>query len=283
MKTKLFSMLAVVLACVGSSGCASIHYGPLTVPSFGKNVQIGDIAWKRVDTNGTVEAWTIKGTKSDSTETVHTVGNVTMGVLGAIAGSSGGPAGIAVGSALGLGSAEIWQTVSDWMNKGDQPVAPTTPAPTPTQPSPEPAPVQPAPQASGATNAWTSARFWTCPDSVRDWPVVSSLTVEIRGGKPFFTTDKPELWPNIDGTIGNVVCLLYRDGQWQAGPIDGMRPFSQAGGDRTMKIGAIPDGDNRKWEAISGETVGFSVTGQCRRGEHMSPKQRTEVAWIVWP
>jgi hypothetical protein len=122
----------------------------------------------------------------------------------------------------------------------------------------------------------------TCPPSVALWPVVSSLTVEIRGSKLFLATDKPELWPNVDGCIGNIHCLLFRESRWHAGPIDGMRPFAQNGGDRGKGCGAVPDGDKRLYEAIPGEQVGFVVTGFCRKGARMQPVQRTAIGWVTW-
>lgn len=155
----------------------------------------------------------------------------------------------------------------------------------PSKPSAPPADPPTAPSdPSPAPDEFTTARFHTCPKEAGQFKVVSSLAVEIRGSRLYFTTDHPELWPNVDGCIGELHCMLYRDGQWHAGPIDGMRPFAQNGGDRSTKCAAVPDNDNRLYEARSGDKVGFVVSDKCRNMRSVKlPGKRTGIAWITWP
>lgn len=131
---------------------------------------------------------------------------------------------------------------------------------------------------------FATAEFHTCPKETAKLQIVSSLSVEIRGSKLYLTTDKPELWPDVgDGTIGNIHCLLFRDGKWHCGPIDGMRPFQRNGGDRSVKCGAVPDGDNRLYEAVAGERVGFVITPAVRNKKTVElPGKRTAVGWVIW-
>jgi hypothetical protein len=136
------------------------------------------------------------------------------------------------------------------------------------------------PEAQPAQDEFVGAVLHTCPDEVHGWPVVSGLNVTRSGGDYSFDTDKRELWPNIDGCCGNIVCLLFRDGTWHAAPCDGFRPFPSR---RSASCFCVCDGDKRTFEPVSGEKVGMMVTGFCRNGNRMKPKQRTRIAWMVWP
>jgi len=108
--------------------------------------------------------------------------------------------------------------------------------------------------------------------------ILTSLT-------PIFGTGDPQVAPNYaPGCIGDVICLLYRDGTWHAGACDGMRPFkSTSSTHKPRSAFCVNDGDKRTYEPQSGERVGVVVAGQCRHGKHLKPKQRTTIAWMVWP
>lgn len=144
-------------------------------------------------------------------------------------------------------------------------------------------PVKPTPEAAYSRKGWDEARFVTCPEAVRTWPVVDRLTVQLRGGQFSYGLEHPELWPVVKGkkpTIGSLFCFLVRDGQMWAGPCDYLRPV---GAVKEKKDVCVPDGDDRLYVPRSGETVGIGLAGFCRRGEKMAPKQVAEVAWVVWP
>jgi hypothetical protein len=150
-------------------------------------------------------------------------------------------------------------------------------------PTPQP---QPGPQPQLSTysrKGWDDARFHTAPESVRTWPVVDRLRVNFIGSRFSYTLEHPELWPIVPGnkpTIGNLWCFLFRDGAWHGGPCDKLRPV---GAQKERKDAVVPNGDIRLYVPIRGETVGIALSGFCRRGEVMSPKQLTEVCWVVWP
>ena len=141
--------------------------------------------------------------------------------------------------------------------------------------------IVPTPEPSTpATDEWLNAVLHTCPEEARGWPIVSTLTVTKAGGDYAFDTDKRDLWPNVDGCCGNMVCLLYRDGKWHGAPCDGFRPFPSK---RSAGCFCVCDRDHRTYEPVSGEKVGMMVIGFCRNGVRMAPKQRTSIAWVVWP
>lgn len=134
------------------------------------------------------------------------------------------------------------------------------------------------------TVEFRSAVLHTCPDSVRTWPEVSSLTVTRSNNRLVFSTDTPAAWPNIDGCCAQIQCGLYRDGAWHFGPCDALRPFNSAGvaPPKEDSCACVPDGDARLYVPVAGEEVRFRLSGYCRHGQHMRPTQLSREAVLVW-
>lgn len=144
-------ILGLLLAVAILAGCASVSYDGTGFSSktLGKDVNLSGATWTKITSNS-VESITLNGNAgSSATETTHMIGNVALGAIGALIGSSGGPVGTGVGAAAGTSVAEIWQTIQGYLNKTPAPTtnAPAAPVVTPTPvpvPTPTPAPVTPA-------------------------------------------------------------------------------------------------------------------------------------------
>ena len=140
---------------------------------------------------------------------------------------------------------------------------------------PDPKPEQPEP------DEFTTAKLYTCPQSVSEWPVVSKLTATITGSRIRFSVDNADVWRPVEGDIvAEMHTLLYRAGSWRAGPSDGVHAMPSY---KEKSSACVPRGDERLYEPVKGEQVGFVLTGCCRNGRFMRPQQRTDICWVVWP
>jgi uncharacterized protein YceK len=137
----LHSCLFVSFVGILLSGCATVRKGDLSVRSLGTDLAADRLEWAHATTSGVASIVIVNGSRDAST-TAHTAANLALAALGALAGSSAGPAGTGAGAALGLGAAELWQTVRDALQR------PAAAAPSNAPPS---APIAP-PAASGT--AW---------------------------------------------------------------------------------------------------------------------------------
>lgn len=115
---KRIAMLSatLLLLVVLLTGCATYERhspvtGDTTIRTFGQDVK-GQVEFSMQGTNGVIETLRINGSK-DASESTHTVANVAMAAIGAVAGSAGGPAGSAAGAGVGAAVAEVYQQVKD--------------------------------------------------------------------------------------------------------------------------------------------------------------------------
>ena len=161
---KIALRIVALAVAVLVAGCTSVNYGPLSVKSFGADVSFDQADWIKKAPDGSVEALSVKGGKRDASTSTHTAANLIMGLAGAVIGLQAGPAGSAGGAAAGLSTAELWQSLQDWLNK------PASPAPTP---APVPA----------ATNA-PAPVVVIPPGSCTNWVAFDFGNVTWLGGKP---------------------------------------------------------------------------------------------------
>lgn len=107
---RFLSLFCLVLV----SGCASVNYGPLSVKTLGTDVSFSEATWM---SKGDFEMIHVIGAKKDATTSTHTAANLVMGILGGVLGAPAGAPGVAAGSAGGVGIAELWQSVQDYLNR----------------------------------------------------------------------------------------------------------------------------------------------------------------------
>ena len=130
---------------------------------------------------------------------------------------------------------------------------------------------------SGLQDEFTKAKMHTCPQEVSKWPIVSTLSVKyvqnlIRLDVDDATRNK---WPR-DVSI-NLHCLLFRNGEWHAGPCDFVKPLPS---NKEYKCLCVPDGDNRTYIPKKGEKVGIVLSTRCRNNEVGQDRFRSTIAWI---
>jgi hypothetical protein len=121
--------------------------------------------------------------------------------------------------------------------------------------------------------------FYTTKADVAGSPVVSQLKITRLTGSVFRYEIIGGSWPNKGGTVGNLMCALYRDGKWRAGPCDAMKPAPNSKGYKSL---CVPDGKKRLHEPIKGEKVRVWVQGFCRYLSSVEPNQRTSVVELTW-
>lgn len=141
-----------------------------------------------------------------------------------------------------------------------------------------PGPV-PAVLSENALNDLSGYVFYTTKADVAGSPVVSQLKITRLSGSVFSYEISGGTWPNKGGTVGNLMCALYRDGKWRAGPCDAMRPAPNSKGYKSL---CVPDGDTRLHVPVNGEKVRVWVQGFCRRSASVEPNQRTSVVELIW-
>jgi hypothetical protein len=131
---------------------------------------------------------------------------------------------------------------------------------------------------AGGLDEFAQAKIRTAPQEVASWPIISTLKVTNQGSLIRLEVDAATLskWPR-DTTI-NIHCLLFRDGQWQTGPCDAVRPLPSV---KEYSCLCVPDGDNRLFVPEKGEKTGVVITTRCRNGQVTSNKFRSSIAWIV--
>lgn len=114
------ALIALIFLTITTSGCMNVQRDDFKITALGQDIS-GTVEYGRINTNGTAEVFTFTGTKNAS-ESTHTVANMVTAIVGAIIGGAGaGPggavAGGAKGFAIGGGTAEVWQTVKDWVKQ----------------------------------------------------------------------------------------------------------------------------------------------------------------------
>ena len=115
------SAVSAMLTAWFLTGCASVTYDGtgFTSRTLGKDLNIGNGTWTKITSNSAETITFSGGAGSSSAESTHMIGNVSMAAIGALIGSSAGPAGTGIGAASGASVAEIWQAIQDYL-KGKQ-------------------------------------------------------------------------------------------------------------------------------------------------------------------
>jgi hypothetical protein len=118
--------IVLMLACLSLTGCMSVQRDGFKLSAWGQDLN-GTLEYARIGSNGVVEVFTFAGTKNAS-ESTHTVANLIGAVAGAAVGTAINPgagttAGAVKGAAVGGATAEVWQTVKDWLSKKGKDIA----------------------------------------------------------------------------------------------------------------------------------------------------------------
>lgn len=147
-------------------------------------------------------------------------------------------------------------------------------------PNPDPGPT-PNPDPNPTKDEFARAKMHTTKQEVADWPIISTLTVTNVGNKIRIDVDDATRakWPR-DTSI-NIHAVLFRDGQWHAGPCDGVRPLPSV---KDFKCLCVPEGDDRLFvpDKKLDKKVGVVITAKCRRTLGKD-KFRSSLCWIDIP
>lgn len=176
--------------------------------------------------------------------------------------------------------ATLEQAAAEW--QASQTNAPTTTPPAPTTNAPPESAELPA----GFPSEIDGPVKW-CHPSVADWPVTSTLTASVGGGKIRVKYDKANVWPVKDGVVGNPWAIVKINGQWYAATWEYLKPGQI---EKPMCVLAKCDGkgDHFKvsplssWTPKSGERFGLMVSG-LNRGNLKNVRERTTVQMVTWP
>lgn len=169
----------------------------------------------------------------------------------------------------------IFEKIKKWLKKqwdkifNDKEENPNPPGPNPPEP---PIPSDDIPKDTSFLHT-----------NIRDWPIVTNLSVSQNGGKITLNYDKAKVWKSIDGVNANPwVIVKWNDGKIYAATWEWLR-FGQ-----TLKnMNGKSWGDHikrkplDKWEPSKGEKIGFMVSGLARDSKRNS-KERSNVCWITW-
>jgi len=130
---------------------------------------------------------------------------------------------------------------------------------------------------SGSEDEFSKAKMHTCPQEVSKWAIISTLSVKYVQNLIRLDVDDAtrNQWPR-DVSI-NIHCLLFRNGEWHAGPCDAVKPLPS---NKEYKCLCVPDGDARTYVPKTGEKMGIVITSHCRHGEIGQERFRSTIAWM---
>jgi hypothetical protein len=130
--------------------------------------------------------------------------------------------------------------------------------------------------------------------NVSSWPVTSSLSVKISGGKVCHYFSAASKWPTakIRHTSGthdiyvnaNPWVFAYKNGKWYGGTYEWMRPTDSCKPTKTVAGDHVKRAPlNGTWKPKSGETLYFMVSSLARFSSIKNVQERTDVVKVIWP
>ncbi len=124
---------------------------------------------------------------------------------------------------------------------------------------------------------------------VSGWTETARLTARHGGSYMIVDYDKAGVWPpgefTADGSplVGNPWIFIKVNGAWVAQTWEWLRPNQTSKNISSVSGDHFVSGEMRDWSPVSGETYGFMVSTQARRGYRSPVNERSNVSMVVWP
>ena len=130
---------------------------------------------------------------------------------------------------------------------------------------------------------------------VSNWPVTTTLSVTLGGGRICMEYDKKDVWPSVEirhtsgerniDVVANPWVFLEYQGQWYAGTWEWLvvgatcKNQSSVAGDHIKKPEFIP----LDWRPTSGQRLYIMVSALARFPQIANIQERSQIVEIIWP
>ncbi|HEY8241679.1 MAG TPA: VCBS repeat-containing protein [Kiritimatiellia bacterium] len=118
---------------------------------------------------------------------------------------------------------------------------------------------------------------------VSTWKQTAKLTVSLTSSQIILNYDKANVWPPVDGLVGNPWIFVPKTGGgWYAATFEWMRPGQTAKSLSSVDGSHIKKEPLQNFKPVSGTWYGFMVSGLCRDSKR-NVYERSNVYMLKWP